>query len=179
MHLRQILALGALALVGLTSSAFAGITVSPPRPSSPEGLYNAAWLAEQPRPAGDADWQCLKAAVYFEARGESLKGQFAVAEVVLNRRDSGRYPGSVCGVVNQRVGGSCQFSFRCDRASDAMRDGPAADLAGRIARVMLDGGPRALTHGATFFHTSAARPGWAHRYPRTAVIGSHLFYRQP
>jgi spore germination cell wall hydrolase CwlJ-like protein len=80
-------------------------------------------------------------------------------------------------VVNQSGGGACQFSFRCDGAADRMRDAEAADLAGRIARVMLDGAPRSLTDGATHFHTTAVRPGWSHRFPRTAAIGAHLFYR--
>ena len=53
------------------------------------------------------------------------------------------------------------------------------DLAGRIARAMLDGAPRALTLGATHFHTRSVRPGWSNRFPRTAAIGAHLFYRQP
>jgi spore germination cell wall hydrolase CwlJ-like protein len=60
-----------------------------------------------------------------------------------------------------------------------MHDAGAADLAGRIARVMLDGAPRALTTGATHFHTRAVRPNWAKRFPQTAAIGAHLFYRQP
>lgn len=141
--------------------------------------YDAAWLASQPAPTGDAQWQCLTKALYFEARGESLKGQFAVAEVILNRTDSPRFPGSVCGVVNQAGGGGCQFSFICDGRKDVMRERGAIDRAGRIARVMLDGAPRALTEGATYFHSKGVRPGWAHRFPRTAAIGAHLFYRQP
>jgi spore germination cell wall hydrolase CwlJ-like protein len=130
-------------------------------------------------PKGDAQWQCLKTALYFEARGETLEGQFAVAEVILNRVDSGRYPQSVCGVVQQSGGGSCQFSYNCDGLSDVMRDQGAADRAGRIARVMLDGAPRSLTEGATHFHTRAVAPHWADRFARTASIGAHLFYRQP
>jgi spore germination cell wall hydrolase CwlJ-like protein len=141
--------------------------------------YDAAWLASQPAPTGDAEWQCLTKALYFEARGEGLKGQFAVAEVILNRTDSPRFPGSVCGVVNQGGRNSCQFSYVCDGLKDEMRDPGAVDMAGRIARVMLDGAPRALTQGATYFHSTSVRPGWAHRFPRTAAIGAHLFYRQP
>lgn len=141
--------------------------------------YDAAWLASQPAPQGDAEWQCLTKALYFEARGESLKGQFAVAEVILNRADSPDYPATVCGVVNQGGRKGCQFSFICDGNKDVMREKDAIDRAGRIARAMLDGAPRALTEGATHFHTKGVRPGWAHRFPRTAAIGAHLFYRQP
>lgn len=137
--------------------------------------YDDLWLASQPVPAADPQWQCLKTALYFESRGESLKGQFAVAEVILNRVDNPAYPKSVCGVVEQ----GCQFSYTCDGHSDVMKDRASADRAGRIARVMLDGAPRALTQGATHFHTVNIRPSWSRRFPRTASIGAHLFYRQP
>lgn len=136
------------------------------------------WLMSRPKPTGDAQWECLTEALYFEARGESLEGQVAVAEVILNRVDSPLYPRTVCGVVKQRGGGGCQFSYVC-RGTTKMREKDAADLAGRIARAMLDGAPRLLTDGATHFHTRGVRPSWSKRFARTASIGSHLFYRQP
>ena len=137
--------------------------------------YNTEWLRAQAEPTGDAQWQCLRDAIYFEARGESLRGQFAVAEVILNRVDSSRYPQTICGVVKQ----SCQFSYTCDGQSDRPTNAAASDVAGRIARVMIDGAPRALTMGATHFHNRSVRPGWAGRFAQTAAIGGHLFYRQP
>ncbi|MCB6178712.1 cell wall hydrolase [Rhodobacter sp. Har01] len=145
----------------------------------PEVHYSAAWLMSLPAPKGDESWQCLTEAIYFEARGETLKGQFAVAEVILNRVDSGLYPASVCGVVRQRGGGACQFSYVCDGSPDKMRERGAREIAARIARVMLDGAPRALTEGATHFHTRGVRPSWSKRFAHTASIGAHLFYRQP
>lgn len=141
--------------------------------------YEDAWLAALPAPTGDAQWQCLSTAIYFEARGETLRGQFAVAEVILNRVDSPDYPSTICGVTQQRGGGGCQFSYVCDGRADSMRDPEAMWRAKRIARVMMDGAPRALTMGATHFHTRWVRPGWAHRFPQTAAIGAHLFYKQP
>ena len=141
--------------------------------------YDAASLARLPQAGGDAQWQCLASALYHEARGESVKGQFAVAEVILNRVDSPRYPGSVCGVVNQSGGGGCQFSFTCDGITDKIREPAAYAEAGKIARMMMDGAPRALTLGATHFHTLGTNPRWARKFPKTAAIGSHLFYRQP
>jgi spore germination cell wall hydrolase CwlJ-like protein len=141
--------------------------------------YSADWLAEQPAPSGGDAWECLTQAVYFEARGESIKGQFAVAEVVLNRVDSGKFAKSVCGVVKQRGGGSCQFSYVCDGHADRMREPRARDIAERIAAVMLNGAPRTLTGGATYFHTNGVRPRWSKRFERTASIGDHLFYRHP
>jgi spore germination cell wall hydrolase CwlJ-like protein len=141
--------------------------------------YDAAWLAALPAPDGGADWQCLTEALYFEARGESIKGQVAVAEVILNRADSGLYPRSVCAVIKQRGRGACAFSYVCDGSSDVMRDRGSRDRAARIARVMLDGAPRALTEGATHFHTRAVKPRWARQFRHTTTIGAHIFYRQP
>lgn len=143
--------------------------------------YDNAWLANLPKADGNAEWQCLAEALYFEARGESVEGQFAVAEVILNRRDSTAYPNSVCGVVKQGAGGrgGCQFSYACDGRAEIIHEEGAFSRTGKIARVMLDGAPRALTSGATHFHTTAVRPSWARRFPQTAHIGAHLFYRQP
>lgn len=145
----------------------------------PAGGLTEAWLMAQPVPGGSAEWQCLTEAVYFEARGESLAGQIAVAEVILNRVDSPLYPRSVCGVVKQRGGGGCQFSYVCDGRADRMREKDAADLAGRVAQAMLEGAPRLLTAGATHFHTHNVRPGWSKRFALTASIGAHVFYRHP
>ncbi len=139
--------------------------------------YSEAFLASLPSPAGNADWQCLTKALYFEARGESLKGQFAVAEVILNRVDSPHYPNTVCGVVEQGGKSGCQFSYRCDGMRDVMSEKGAADTSARIARVMLDGGPRTLTFGATHFHTRSIKPSWSRQFERTAAIGAHLFYK--
>jgi spore germination cell wall hydrolase CwlJ-like protein len=146
--------------------------------SAQTGGLTIEWLAAQPAPEGDEEWQCLTEALYFESRGESLEGQIAVAEVILNRVDSALYPNSVCGVVKQRGGGGCQFSYVCD-GRKKMRERDAADLSGRIARAMLDAAPRLLTDGATHFHTRSVRPGWSKRFAHTTSIGAHHFYRQP
>lgn len=141
--------------------------------------YTYQWLISQNAPQGGDEWDCLRQALYFEARGETLKGQYAVAEVILNRVDSPAYPSTICGVVQQGGNGACQFSYICDGASDAMNEAGAVDRASRIARAMLDGAPRALTNGATHFHTLAVAPGWSRQFVQTASIGAHLFYRQP
>jgi len=148
-------------------------------PDQPVMRHDAAWLGAQPAPSGGADWQCLTKALYFEARGETLPGQFAVAEVILNRVDSPAYPDTVCAVVAQGNANGCQFSFVCDGNADGMRDAAAIDRAGLVARAMLDGATRTLTGGATHFHTRTVAPSWATVFPRTAQIGAHLFYRQP
>lgn len=151
-----------------------------PRSAGPVS-YSRRWLAAQPRAKGGAQWQCLAEALYFEARGESVKGQFAVAEVILNRVDSRLFPNSVCSVVHQGTGRkyACQFTYTCDGHKEVISEPAAYAQVGKIARLMLAGGPRALTKGATYYHTKAVRPSWARKFRRTATIGVHHFYRRP
>jgi spore germination cell wall hydrolase CwlJ-like protein len=141
-------------------------------------LEQAVALAPQ---GSGAEWQCLTEALYFEARGESLAGVKAVAEVILNRADSPGFPGSVCGVVRQGGEGlyNCQFTYRCDGRAEVIHEDHAWDAVGRVATLMLSGAPRDLTGGATHYHTLAVRPSWAARFTQTATIGFHRFYRQP
>lgn len=130
--------------------------------------------------AKSAEWECLTEALYHEARGETLVGLVAVAEVILNRVDSAFYPDSVCGVVGQGIERApyCQFSYKCDGLSDGMTQGEARSLMEKIAWVMLSGKPRILTGKATHYHTDEVNPGWAARLVRTARIGDHIFYRR-
>lgn len=143
--------------------------------------YDAAWLNAQPAAKGDRQWRCLAEALYFEARGESIKGQFAVAEVIMNRVEHARYPNSVCGVINQGTGRkfACQFTYTCDGKAEKISEPRAFARVGKIARIMVQGGARPLTKGATHYHTKKVRPKWSRKFPRTATIGFHHFYRQP
>jgi len=142
---------------------------------------DAAALDALPAASGDAEFQCLAQAIYFEARGEPIAGQVAVAEVVLNRRDSSAYPNTICGVTNQGVGSGrgCQFSYACDGRPDVMTSPLAKARAEKIARLLIDGHPRAVADGATHFHATYVRPDWSRKFARTAAIGNHMFYRQP
>jgi spore germination cell wall hydrolase CwlJ-like protein len=130
---------------------------------------------------GGPEWTCLTEALYFEARGESVTGQFAVAEVILNRVESGQFPRSVCGVVHQGTGAmhQCQFSYACDGQGEVYSEQAAYHQVGKIAQLMLEGAPRGLTGGATFYHNSGVRPSWARRFAQTATIGTHKFYKLP
>ena len=85
--------------------------------------------------------KCLAEAVYFEARGEAVRGQIAVAQVVMNRAFSGFYPTTVCGVVyqNKHRHFACQFTFACDNIADVVREPDMWDRAKKIAKAMLDG----------------------------------------
>ncbi len=143
--------------------------------------YSENWLATQTFEMQGADWRCLAEALYFEARGESVKGQFAVAEVILNRVDNADYPDTVCGVVHQGTGRKyqCQFTYTCDGHKEVISEPRAFDQVGKIAHLMVEGAPRPLTKGATHYHTRAVSPRWSRVYPRVATIGVHHFYRRP
>ncbi len=142
--------------------------------------YNREFLADLPDADGGTQWECLSEALYFEARGESVSGIFAVAEVIMNRVDSARYPDTVCEVVNQGTGRkyACQFSYTCDGIAEVINEPRAYSRVGKVARLLLDGAPRQLTQGATHYHTTAVNPNWASVFPKTAAIGAHYFYRE-
>ncbi len=174
------------AIAEIPSAHLATLT-TPPAPTerqiqtTPRGLYDDLTLAAMPEASGGEQWQCLAEALYFEARGESTRGLFAVGEVILNRVDNTSFPGTVCGVVNQGTGAryACQFTYTCDGHAEVINEPAAWTRVGKVARLLLDGAPRDLTDGATHYHTRAVNPSWSRRFTRTAEIGSHLFFRQP
>lgn len=143
--------------------------------------YSREFLETQPMAKGGAEWRCLTEALYFEARGESVKGQFAVAEVILNRVDSVRFPGSVCKVIHQGTGRKfqCQFTYTCDGHKETVHEKAAWESVAKIAKIMVSGGPRRLTQGATHYHTTAVHPRWSRVFALTTTIGVHRFYRMP
>ena len=152
------------------------------RSQSRQVIYTLDWISAQPAVTKHPpELACLAEALYFEARGESIKGQFAVAEVILNRVDSALYPDTVCRVVNQGTGKryQCQFTYTCDGYPEVIREKEAYERASKVASVLLGGAERSLTSGATHYHTTSVRPRWASRFPRTAQIGVHIFYRHP
>ena len=142
---------------------------------------NETELLAYPLQKGDAEWACLTEALYFEARGESIKGQFAVAAVIQNRRDSSRFPDSVCGVISQGASkrNACQFSYKCDGNAEVFNEKKAYERSAKIAKIVVDGFPRNLTNGATFYHTNYVNPRWSKSFDKTATIGVHYFYRNP
>ncbi|MEM6657583.1 MAG: cell wall hydrolase [Pseudomonadota bacterium] len=141
--------------------------------------YSKDWLDRQPAATGDENWKCLSEALYFEARGESVRGQFAVAEVILNRMKSSRFPDSLCGVIRQGTGRKyqCQFTYTCDGQKEVIREKKAYERVSKVARAAIDGIAKDLTEGATHYHTTSVRPSWSRVYKETARIGVHVFYR--
>ena len=141
--------------------------------------FSTAWLDKQPKAKGDANWKCLSEALYFEARGETVKGQFAVAEVIMNRVAHSRFPSSLCGVINQGTGKKfrCQFTYTCDGKAENVSERRSYARVSKVARAMIDGSVPKLTNGATHYHTTAVSPSWSRVYTKTARIGVHIFYR--
>ncbi len=124
--------------------------------------------------------KCLAEAVYFEARGEAVRGQIAVAQVVLNRAFSGFYPNNVCGVVyqNKHRRYACQFTFACDRVADVVREPDMWDRAKKIAKAALDGQLWLPEVGkSTHYHAYWVRPSWVHEMKKMYKFGVHTFYR--
>jgi hypothetical protein len=121
----------------------------------------------------DAEQECLVKAIYFEARSETLEGQLAVAEVILNRAASGLYPSTICGVVTQPA----QFSFIRngqfpvpDRSSEGWRKSLA------IAGIARKGLADAVAPNVLWYHATYVAPSWGRRLTRVAQIGTHIFY---
>lgn len=162
-------------------SGFFGTRNSPfkSRKAQTQVEYSKAWVDSLPKATGGEQFACLAEALYFEARGETVKGQFAVAEVILNRVKSAQFPDTLCGVIKQGTGRKyqCQFSYHCDGLKEVINEKKAYQRVSKVARAVVDGLKTELTEGATYYHTTAVNPRWSRVFTNTASIGVHLFYR--
>ncbi len=148
-----------------------GIDQRPKSPAERLGLAGAKREKEE---------KCLANAVYFEARGEAVRGQIAVAQVVMNRVFSPFYPNTVCEVVYQNANRhlACQFTFACDGVPDVVTEPDAWLRAKRIARDMLDGKlwmPEVAK--STHYHAYWVHPDWVNEMKKIYKLGVHTFYR--
>lgn len=172
-----------------TSTVEAAATVAPPaydpskaRPLSAARGYRAPRLdLSTPANVPGDPLACLTQAIYYEARNESEEGQAAVAEVVLNRAGSGRYPRDICQVVYQRNSRTCQFTFTCDGSIGRSPINMTAwARAERIARSVYAGEAKALLpRSSVNYHANYVRPTWSRRMERVRRIGAHIFYGSP
>jgi spore germination cell wall hydrolase CwlJ-like protein len=134
----------------------------------------------------DSERMCLAQAIYHEARGESVDGQMAVANVIINRAFSKKYPTTICGVVFQNADKGkykCQFTFACDGRSDMGTERAAWNRSVKMAETAFaefqqGERPGVIPNGALYYHTTAVAPKWSHTFRRVAAIGSHVFYSQ-
>lgn len=116
--------------------------------------------------------ECLAKAIYHEARGQGLRGQLAVAQVVLNRTQDPRFPKTVCAVIYQRDKWRCQFSWVC--RGNRIQNAEQWQRAKRVAAIALNGMPD-QTGNALYFHAKWAKPNWS-GLRRVAYIDGHFFY---
>lgn len=132
----------------------------------------------------EAAIMCLAMNIYHEARGEPLVGQVAVAHVTLNRKESPRYPDTICDVVHQGVYKNgvpvlhkCQFSWWCDGKSDEAKDENLWFESINVANQVYFGVIPDITEGALHYHTTDIKPYWADSYKIVATIENHIFYK--
>jgi len=126
--------------------------------------------------------RCMATAIYFEARGESVRGQIAVGQVVMTRVRSDFYPKTICGVVfqGQWNKNACQFSFACDGATDVPKEKEQWAAALDVAKQVISGKAHLSDIAeATHYHAVYVRPHWAKMVKRIKQIGIHIFYKSP
>lgn len=144
-----------------------------PRTDLPVGDGSLASLvrAHATTEVDDSELRCLATAVYFESKGEPLAGQLAVAQVVMNRAQSGRFASTLCGVVKQ----PSQFSFVRGGAFPAIANMAQWRNAVGVAHVAMKGLYKSPAANALYFHARRVSPGWGKR--SVASVGNHIFYR--
>jgi spore germination cell wall hydrolase CwlJ-like protein len=156
------------------------VKLAPSVASEAAWLYKAGWplyaLVDRYSAGAPLDEQgnCLATAVYFEARGESLEGQLAVAKVVMNRAVSGRYPTDWCSVVKQPA----QFSFVRHGQFPYIDTGSSSwARAQGIARLAIANVVPSIDPDVLWYHATYVAPSWGQRLNMVEKIGAHLFYR--
>lgn len=167
----------------------------PSAPAKPAGgawegiLKNASLSPEQPQTLFGGltedefrarELRCMATAIYFEARDEPVKGQIAVAQVIMNRIRSPFYPKTICGVVYQgeRNRHGCQFSFTCTGKRNAVKEKPEWATAVKLAKQVIAGEVWLDEVGyATHYHATYVHPPWRHELDKVTQIGGHIFYK--
>lgn len=148
----------------------------------PVGKGDHAWMSK-PLPEhvfSAAEQKCLAEGIYFEARGEDVKGQAAVAQVILNRVRNPAYPSTICGVVyqNRTWRNRCQFSFACDGTRPRVRSEEHYRMAQEVGMAVTAGKIFIPEVGsATHYHATYVNPRWARTMEKMKKIGLHIFYR--
>ena len=181
--------------------AIAVMTVSTAFAQSQASTFQNPKIEELYTESNQPELYCLAQNIYFEAKSEPLAGQYAVADVVLNRVQDTRYPNTICEVVregpikeswktkqdpdlsdDERIyyprKNRCQFSWYCDGKSDTVRDNDAWRMAQIIAyKIVHTDKMRGITEGATHYHADYVSPKWASKIQLVGSISTHIFYR--
>jgi hypothetical protein len=173
------------AIAGSTFNSIFDVAAFVPSPEeiayhpSPEGL-SFRYKGESQAEFEERERRCLATAIYFEARGEPVRGQVAVGQVILNRVRSPLFPETICGVVYQgQMQKGCQFSFTCDGKTDIPRNDDQWALAQDIARQITAGELWLPEVGySTYYHANYVSPGWIGDMSKIDKIGRHVFYKK-
>ncbi|MFL2813096.1 MAG: cell wall hydrolase [Paracoccaceae bacterium] len=146
-----------------------------------DGRFSFDTIDNLPKPKLTNEMKCLAEAIYFEARGEALEGQYAVGEVIINRVLSKDFPNSVCGVISEGASrlNACQFSYNCDGKLETITEQKIYERILKLSQMLLEPSARFLTGGATFYHSKLVSPSWSKKFIKTNEIGNHVFYRLP
>jgi len=150
------------------------------REELPATLFDGTVSDKKGKKFSDKEMWCMATAIYFESRGESYRGQVAVAQVVMNRVSHKLYPSTICGVVfqNQSKRNACHFSFACDGIPERINDQKSWKQAQQIASEVVSGKEYLTEVGyATHYHATYVRPHWAPRMTKLTKIGLHVFYQ--
>lgn len=163
------LAVPIVALTSIVTFAYSGRTRDEPR-----RLVVAQQRAE--------DIKCLAENVYFEARGEPLNGQYAVAEVTVNRLRSPYFPKTICGVVHDTRWDPLRRRFTAHFSWTQMEDrgepwGPLWQQSLAVATAVINDAYVPIVPDALYYHADSVQPYWANAKRTVARIGSHVFYR--
>ena len=160
-----------------TGSQWAGLlknaSISPDQPKTLFGGLTEDEFRER-------ELRCMATAIYFEARDEPIRGQLAVAQVIMNRIRSPFYPKTVCGVVYQgeRNRTGCQFSFTCTGKHNAIKEKDEWATSVKLAKQVIAGEVWIDEVGyATHYHATYVHPSWRKELIKVAQIGGHIFYK--
>ena len=150
------------------------------RADLPATVFDGSIADKTGKKVSQKDVWCMATAIYFEARGESYRGQVAVGQVVMNRVQHRLYPKTICGVVfqNQSKRNACQFSFACDGIPERVTDDKSWKQAMQIGQDVISGTEYLTEVGhATHYHATYVYPHWAPRMKKLTKIGMHVFYQ--
>lgn len=139
---------------------------------------------------GEREIECLALNSYFEARNQSVAGQIAVAQVVLNRVNSPKFPNTICEVIQQGptyenwkgtvlpIRNQCHFSWWCDGMSDIPHDQETYDRILKLVTKILEEKTVDITDGSVYYHADYVKPYWINTLHKTLVVDDHVFYKE-
>ena len=171
-HMAKGAILGLVFSLSISAAAPARVVEVPVTVEKPVTVKVAQYLNEYDR----QQISCMAKNAYFEAGNQSMNGKIAVSNVVMNRTSDGDFPRTPCGVIYQRRGNSCQFSWVCE-GKGRITNTAMYEASRRSAEQVYLRNVGDNTFGAEYYHNHQVRPSWSYKFVKTAVIQDHTFYR--